>query len=153
MVEARDDITADEVFHITLDREAEVIGQVDVRSISDDSGVLKLYRQLVKHTALQHVQVLGDSLRPHESISINLHHSISGDDSDGIRFGLDGEVSILEITCYQELALGILEAGETEVALVECVDMVATKCHGGHVWRKKGQEQLVTYMIKKKAIW
>ena len=102
MIETRDIITAKEVLHITLDRKPEVVGQDDVRTISDDGSVLELHWQFVVHAAVQHVHIIicDDSLRVDDAASIDLHQSISSDNTDKIRGDIDREVSVLEVTCY-----------------------------------------------------
>lgn len=137
VIETRDDVTTDEVLHVALDREAVVIGKIDVRPVSDNSGILKLHWQLVIHSVLLdvHVVLLSDALRHNQTIAVDPYQSVSGEDSDGIRGSRDGEVAVLEVTCHQVQALGFLEAGEAEVALVESIEVMASKYHGRRVWR------------------
>lgn len=135
MIETRDHVTADKVLHVTLDRETKIIGQVYERPVSEDSGVLKLHWQLIIFDAVQdvHFVVQCDALRPHEATSVDLNLRVSGGNTDGIRGGHDRKVAVLEVMCNQELAVRFLESGETEIALVKGIEVVASKCHGRDV--------------------
>ena len=128
MIEARDNVTADEVLHVTFHREAKVIGQVNIRPISDNSCVLKLHWKFFKEPGLRAKEILQLDL----AITVDLHHGIIGSDNKRLRSGNDGKVSVPEVTCHEVLALGFLHTRELEVTFVKSVNMLA-KYHGSVV--------------------
>lgn len=75
MIESRHFVTAHEVLHITLDREAKVIGQIDEWTISYNSCVLEFHRKLLKEIARETVCFVhpGDSLGNDLTIAVNIH--------------------------------------------------------------------------------
>ena len=128
MIEARDNMTADEVLHVTFHREAKVIGQINIRPISDNSCILKLHWKFFKDLVLRAKEILQLDL----SITVDLHHGIIGSDNERLRSGNDRKVSVLEVTCNKVPALGFLCTRELEVAFVKSVNMLA-KYHGSFV--------------------
>lgn len=64
VIESRNYITAHEVLHVALHREAKVIRQINVRAISNNRRILKSHRKLIKYAARQNVSfvVTGDTL-------------------------------------------------------------------------------------------
>lgn len=128
MIEARDNMVADEVLHVAFHGEAEVIGQVNIRPISDNGRVLKLNWKFFKQLGLRAEEILQLDL----AITVDLHHSIISSDNERLRSGNDRKVSVLEVTCHQVLALGFLHSRELEVALVKSVNMLS-EYHGSVV--------------------
>lgn len=104
MIEARDNMAADEVLHVTFHREAKVIGQVNIRPISDYSRVPKLHWKFFKQLAPRAKEILQLDL----AITVDLHHSIISSDNERLRSGNDRKVSVLEVTCHKVLTLRFL---------------------------------------------